>query len=370
MPGTILRFMCASVNRPRRPWSELGERDSVNDYALRDEVESLPWLGSKRIGETGFRFVRIDAVDSTVSISQIRAVLTLRDIPQVGSFHSDDERLNKIWSVGAYTVLLNMQEYLWDGIKRDRMVWIGDTQPEIAVIQAVFGANEVVPKSLDLVRDNTPLPRWMNGISSYSLWWVLIQEDWWLHTGNRDYLEAQKPYLQRLLQQLSSSLDKKGHETLGGFRFLDWPTAPNDEAVTAGLQALLVMALDSGARLMTTLGDTDTAQHCKNRLPSEARKVVESPNDSKAAASIQVLAGMVDAKKTATQLLKVGGPTGISTFYGYYVLQALGRAEEIDTALDFIRSAPTGVGCWIVAPPHSGKTLMSIGSTARAASMS
>ena len=43
-----------------------------------------------------------------------------------------------------------MQEYLWDGIKRDRLVWLGDFHPELVTITKVFGYNEVVPKSLDL----------------------------------------------------------------------------------------------------------------------------------------------------------------------------------------------------------------------------
>ena len=82
-------------------------------------------------------------------ISQVRAVLQLRDVPQIGAFRCDDERLNRIWQVGAYTVQLNMQEYLWDGIKRDRLVWIGDMHPEVSTINAVFGFNDVVPASLD-----------------------------------------------------------------------------------------------------------------------------------------------------------------------------------------------------------------------------
>jgi hypothetical protein len=36
-----------------------------------------------------------------------------------------------------------MQEYLWDGIKRDRLVWIGDMYPEVSTIHAVFDFNEV-----------------------------------------------------------------------------------------------------------------------------------------------------------------------------------------------------------------------------------
>lgn len=51
-----------------------------------------------------------------------------------------------------------MQEYLWDGIKRDRLVWLGDFHPELKTITRVFGYNEVVPRSLDLACEQYPCP--------------------------------------------------------------------------------------------------------------------------------------------------------------------------------------------------------------------
>ncbi len=314
-----------------------GPTNAQNDHALRDELVRLPWLGKVTIGPSGFRFVRIDNVDpqQAVHLSEVRAVLLLRDVPQVGSFRCDDERLNRIWQVGAYTVHLNMQEYLWDGVKRDRLVWIGDMHPEVATINAVFGFNEVVPRSLDLTRDVTPPTEWMNGISSYSMWWVLIHEQWWLHHGDRAYLAAQKTYLQALLRKLAALVGPDGREHIDGMRFLDWPSSPNKQGVTAGLQALLVMTLESGARLMTALAEAPTAALCAEAA-ARGHRVVPAVNASKSGAALLALAGMVDAKQTADDVLKVGGPQGVSTFYGFYVLQALAKAGETDTALDFI----------------------------------
>jgi len=314
-----------------------GATNAQNDHALRDLTVRLPWLGKTTVGPGGFRFVRIDNLDPdrTVQLSEVRAVLRLRDIPQVGAFRCDDERLNRIWRVGAYTVHLSMQEYLWDGVKRDRLVWVGDMHPEVATINAVFGFNDVVTRSLDLTRDVTPPAEWMNGISSYSMWWILIQEQMWLHHGDRAYLDSQKAYLQPLLQKLAGLVGPDGHENIDGQRFLDWPSSPNPEGVTAGLQALLVMTLDTGARLMTTLHDPATAARCA-AAANRARVVVPDPHASKAGAALQVLAGMREAKTAAREILAVGGPRRISTFYGYYVLQALAQAGETDTALDFI----------------------------------
>ena len=62
-------------------------------------------------------------------------MLVYLDVPYLGSFHCSDALLERIWDVAAYTVHLNMQQYIWDGIKRDRLVWMGDLHPEIASIQ-------------------------------------------------------------------------------------------------------------------------------------------------------------------------------------------------------------------------------------------
>ncbi len=318
--------------------SELGDHGAGNDHAIRDQIVTLPWLGKKTVGPGGFRFVRIDAVDPEhpIALTEVRAVLVTRDLEQVGSFRCDDARLNRIWDVGAYTVFLNMQDYLYDGIKRDRLVWVGDMQPEISTIGAVFGLNDVVPRSLDLARDTTPAGEWMNGISSYSMWWVLMQEQLWLQFGDRSYLEQQRDYLKALLQKLAGMVGPDGRQQLDGEGFLDWPTSANPPAVAAGLQGLLVMTLESGSRLLRTLTENEIARRCAETA-ARARTVTPDAHGSKAAAALLVLAGLRDAKSTADRVLTVRGAHGISSFFGYYVLQALARAGEIDAALDMIR---------------------------------
>jgi len=315
----------------------IGEKNAQTDHAVRDQEDSVPWLGKKIIGPSGFRFVRIDATDpeQPVSIAEVRAVLQLRDAPYLGSFRCDDERLNRIWNVGAYTVHLNMQEYLWDGIKRDRLVWLGDMHPEVATINAVFGFNAVVPRSLDLIRDITPPTEWMNGISSYSMWWVILQEDQWLHHGDRAYLAAQQDYLTKLLRHLGKFVGADGREQLDGMRFLDWPTFENKTAVHEGLQAMLVLTLESGARLMDTLGEVDTAKFCRER-GAKLREHQPETSGRKSPAALLALAGVRPATEVADKVLKVNGPADLSTFYGYYVLQALAKSGATDTALDFI----------------------------------
>ncbi|MCW1925724.1 hypothetical protein OKA05_24415 [Luteolibacter arcticus] len=317
--------------------AELGARGAQNDHALRDQTVKLPWLGKTSIGPSAFRFVRLDNVDPKIPLllGEIHAILTLRDIPYLGSFRCSDERLNRIWQTAAYTVHLNMQEYLWDGIKRDRLVWLGDMHPEVSVINAVFGANEVVPKSLDLIRDRTPVTEWMNGISSYSMWWVLIHEEWHRHHGDLAYLKQQQDYLDQLLRRLTTYVDADGRETLDGMRFLDWPTFENKTAVHEGLQAMMVLTMDSGARIMSLLGDAESAALC-SETAARLRKHQPEASGRKSPAALLALAGLLDANQVAEQTLKRNGPADLSTFYGFYVLNALAKSGDIDTAIDFI----------------------------------
>jgi alpha-L-rhamnosidase len=317
----------------------VGAKGATNDHAIRDQVITLPWLGNITVGRSGFRFCLLEAADPTkpVQISEVRAIASVRNIPYLGSFRCNDEKLNKIWATGAWTVHVNMQDYLWDGIKRDRLVWIGDMHPEVSTISVVFGNNECVSRSLDLTRDVTPVSEWMNGISSYSMWWILIHEQWYMNQGDLDYLKKQQPYMQALLTKLCGLVGADGKEKIDGMRFLDWPSSPNKQGVTAGLQALLTMTLDSGARMMTTLGDTETAKKCQESA-DRARVQIPDMNGSKSAAALLSLAGMVDAKKIAQDVLLPNGSKGVSTFYGFYVLQAMAKAGETDAALEVIRN--------------------------------
>lgn len=315
------------------------EKNATNDHAIRDMIVEVPWLGKLEVGNTGFRFVRIDVLEDVpeLMLKEVRAIFNYRDLPYLGSFHSSDTLLNKIWLTGAYTVHLNMQDFLWDGIKRDRLVWVGDMHPETSTISTLFGYNEVVPHSLDLVRDITPLSEWMNGISTYSMWWIIIHRDWYTHNGNLSYLRQQKDYLLPLLRRISQMIDENNSEKLDGTRFLDWPSSENPKGVHAGLQAMMIMSLQAGAELCKILQEPGTAQECEAAV-ARLKKHVPDHNNSKQAAALMALSGLAPAKEMDDQVLNVGGAKEFSTFYGYYMLQAKAKAGNYEGALDAIRT--------------------------------
>lgn len=323
-----------------------GEKNATNDHINRDQIIETGFLSMPEIGPSGFRFVRIDLIDpnTAVSFKTVKGIFTYRELEYKGSFKCNDERLNRIWGVGAYTVHLNMQEYVWDGIKRDRLVWIGDMHPETSTIQAVFGYDESVPASLDLARNETPLPAVMSGISSYSLWWVMIQHGWYMQNGDFDYLAQQRDYLKNLLIQFSAYIDEEGRETLPNHRFLDWPSAGHEKTIHAGLQSLLRLSLLAGSELLDELGEKETAALCKEKAELLLKHIPDPRPDSgqdlpiKQAAALMALAGLACPKELNESIIKVDGSRNLSTFYGYYVLQAQAIAGDMKGALDNIRT--------------------------------
>lgn len=316
--------------------SHPGMSSATNDHSLRDYTLEIPWLGTVEIGNSGFRFVRIDLIDkgAELPIRSIRAIARFRDIPYLGSFHSSSERLNKIWETGAYTVHLNMQEYLWDGIKRDRLVWLGDVHPEVMTINNVFGDQEVVRKSLDFGRDTTPLPGWMNGMSSYSLWWIITHRDFYLYNGDLEYLREQQQYLTGLINQIKSKIDSTGKENLDGGRFLDWPTSENPEVIHSGLQALMLITMKAGKDIAEWLNDDELEKTCIESI-RKLEKHTPSTHQNKQAAALLAIAGILSSEDASNILLK-GGANNFATFYGYYMLEALALDGKYNEAMQII----------------------------------
>jgi len=317
--------------------SELGgEQNATNHHAARDSVIDVSLLGATEFGTTGFRFVRIDLLsEGTLQLQAVQAIFVYRDLEYKGSFQCSDPLLNQIWETGAYTVHLNMQEFLWDGIKRDRMVWTGDMHPEVATICAVFGEQEVVPDSMDFKRDRSPLPMFMD-MPTYSIWWLLVQHDWYMQHGNLAYLMEQQDYITGLLKELSTKVAEDG--TIDVFRpFLDWPASSNPEGVTAGVHALFVLAMQAGARLCSIFDEQESVALCK-QLEKRLRAHIPHHAYSKQAAALQALAGLIDTKTANEEVIAPNAPSGYSTFYGYYMLQARALAGDIQGCLDSIRS--------------------------------
>ncbi len=314
--------------------STLGVKNAGNEHATRDFTYRSKGAASIKLGDTGYRFVKIEAVERDVYIKTVQGSFKYRDLEYRGSFECNDERINRIWSIGAYTVHLNMQDYLWDGIKRDRLVWIGDVNPELLTICSVFGDCDVVPKSLDLIMNTTPIGQWMNTLPSYTSWWVINQKAWYMQNGDRKYLAERAGYLFDTLKQIIGCVSEDGRLDYPSY-FCDWSSNETpDESI--GAYSVTIMGLRAGAYLCRCLDNGELAEDCDacaERLLG--KRLNETSN--KQMGALYAMAGGVGYREISDRLLLKEGAHGLSTFLGGYVLRAIASAGYMEQAIDIMR---------------------------------
>lgn len=317
--------------------SELGEKGAQNDHAIRDAVVELPWLGSREIGNTGFRFVRIDAVEGVCDLQFVRAVSVMRPMKRLGAFRCSDERLNRIFETAVRTVGLCCQDYLWDGIKRDRLAWTGDLHPETMAVLNVFGADAILSQTLDYLAKTTPPETWANGFPTYTLWWIRNLAAWYRFTGDTAGLARHADYLEKVFAHVATRLPDGVWQNEGAVgSFLDWPTHNNPKAEQAGAQALALLAVEDVRFLADALERTALANAARD-LAEKMRTLRPDACGTKSTAALLALSGLREPREMFAEVLSRNGHADVSTFYGYYMIEAMSASGEGQRALDTVR---------------------------------
>ena len=305
--------------------STIGKKGATNDHSTRDFEFPVPPYSDISFNESGFRFAKIELLskNSSIHIKSITATAIYRDIPYLGTFCCSDETINKIFEVSAYTCHLNMQQYIWDGIKRDRLVWVGDMHPEMLTVRTVFGPHSIIEKSLRFMRNSTPLPAWMNGMPTYSLWWLHILYDWYLYTGDEEFLNENRDYALRLIEIICKLVNEDGSDNIPSY-FIDWP-CNGKKAGISGSRALLAMTLTSAAKLAEIFGNSELSSLCEKKK-AYLTATVPKTYGAKQVAAMYSLAGWMNEDKAADEILK-NKAEGFSTFMSYYLLKAASKKD-------------------------------------------
>jgi len=294
-----------------------------NYHTLRDAEVLLVMYSDMRFFETGFRFVRIDFLEEkTVYIKSVMATSFSRKLQPKGSFRCSDERVNEIFRVASRTLMLNMHDYLWDGIKRDRLVWVGDMHPETTAIACLFGDDPSIGRSLTYSREHTPLPNWMNRTPTYTAWWLIILHDYYMQNGRLSFLKEQRAYVDGALRQLNGVVREDGTIARDGSYLFDWPSHGSDDE-TAGIYALWVLAAKKSRSLFKTLGLD--VRVCDDMLGKLSRYRRLSVRIMKQCEAFLVYAGVKGAENACSFLTR-GGAKKFSTFMSYYILHSIAAA--------------------------------------------
>ena len=312
--------------------STLGEKGACNDHSTRDMVVEIPALSDQHFGDTGFRFVRIDILEESQNVHPFKSIYCweyLNEYDPIQHYESVNPLLNDIYNTCIHTLNLCMQNRIWDGIKRDRLVWIGDMEPEIHAILHVYGNIDIVKKTIKSAVISNKMPCWINGIPSYSAWFLLIMYDIYKLSGDIEFVKEYQSYMDNIIYLFDKSLDKdldydRAGLSCGMKNFIDWPSYKEDneeERIDANI-LLLQYVLPKVSEMYQDLKLYNTTLP---ELASRAMNIeVKVPETKVFAAFYQLL----HHDEESYQALIKDNSKGMSTFMSYYVLRAVAQKDK------------------------------------------
>ena len=317
---------------------------ATNDHSIRDFCVPLQKFSDMTFGQTGFRFLRIDTLsdDTLLRLKSVVAAVDTDTREEVGSFECDDALVNDIWNTAAYTLRLCLQNgFIWDGVKRDRLVWIGDLYPEALAAHYLFGEIPETLNCLDYSMDQAPLPNPINNMPTYSLWWILCLHESYRVSDDKKKFEPYIPYAKGIVEQIISPSVSENGEVSYSFNYIDWPSCYQDgETDTekknveryAGVAYLTKVTLLAAKELFEEYGVD--CQLCDQLLGYIDKKSYEI-GIYKQIAALGVWAG--DKKPSMKETLLKGGAQGLSTFQSYPILTAIASLGGQDEALSIMK---------------------------------
>ena len=306
-------------------YSSLGEKNAQNAHSPRDFETYACVSGDVTYGQTGFRYVRIDILeDKFVYLRNVYCENHILKRNPIYTYQGSDARIAEIFEAAKRTVdLCASSGYIWDGIKRDRLVWVGDLAPEIMALQSMYGRLPAIERSLDVGKKLAPLPEFMNGIYTYSMWWVIILADYYKEFKCADYLKKHLKYLVQLIDLFDTLVDEEGNLNQTIRYLVDWPTKDTvDELV--GVRAIFLMALNSATELFKAFDLS-----C-DKIEAVKKKVCSQPINAQLKKQVIALKYFATGELTDEEYAKLieGRARGFSTFMSYYILSAIASRDE------------------------------------------
>jgi alpha-L-rhamnosidase len=234
---------------------------SVNDFTV---------AGSK-----AFRYIYVEKDNSLLydSLSMLYEYLPLE---YKGRFRCNNEQLNKIWDVGAYTLHLTTREFFIDGIKRDRWMWSGDAYQSYLMNYYLFFDTPAVSRTTFALRGKDPVTSHINTIMDYTFYWFMGIYDYYQYTGNIQLIEQLYPRMKSLMEYCLSRRNSNGmmQGLAGDWVFIDWADFKMSKAGEVSFENLLFCrSLETMALCANLMNDTESlktystlAENLKSKL--------------------------------------------------------------------------------------------------------
>lgn len=219
-----------------------------------------------------FRYVYVTK-DAGVDFKELSMLYEFKPETQRGSFRCNDEEVNKMWNVGAYTMQLTTREFFIDGIKRDRWTWSGDAIQSYQMNYYLFFDAQTVRNTIWLLRGKDPVTSHSNTIMDYTFYWFLSIYDYYMYTGDNRFIAQIYPRMQTLMEYVLGRTNKNGMvEGLSGdWVFVDWADGYMDKKGELSYEQVLFCKSLETMALCSKLAGNTAEQSKYEKLAAELR---------------------------------------------------------------------------------------------------
>jgi hypothetical protein len=217
-----------------------GHRDSIEGKELVGNFDIFkPDGGQKRLFRPlwlrTYRYIQLDitTADEALTIDDLYGMYTGYPFKQVASFKSNDSSLQQIWDVGWRTARLCAGETYYDCPYYEQLQYEGDTRIQSLISLYVTGDDRLMRKALldfhhsrvpeGLTQGRYPSNR-LQVIPPFSLYWVSMIYDYWLHRQDPEFLKQFLVGVQGVLDWYEKNIDST-RNMLGPMKwwnFTDW----------------------------------------------------------------------------------------------------------------------------------------------------
>lgn len=209
-----------------------------------------------------FRYIYVEK-ELSLSYDSLSMLFEYLPLDYKGSFRCNDEKINKIWEVGAYTLHLTTREFFVDGIKRDRWMWSGDAYQSYLMNYYLFFDAPVVSRTTFALRGKDPVTSHINTIMDYTFYWFMGIYDYYQYTGNKQLIEQLYPRMKSLMDFCLSRRNVNGmmQGLAGDWVFIDWADFKMSKAGEVSFEQLLFCrSLETMALCANLLDDAEMAK--------------------------------------------------------------------------------------------------------------
>lgn len=210
-----------------------------------------------------FRYLRF-----AEPVRNVKVVPVGRNRPVRGRTVSENARWAKMIEVGVRTLARCSDDFLVDGIKRDRLPWAGDLTVSMMANAYVYGDAELSRRSLSVMDAYTGD---VNGHLTYSMWTIISHDLHQRYYGDRKFLSDRWWRIKWRIEGLISRTDDRGLVVKDAERaFVDWAKPESRVAV----HMIWYGTLQAAARLAERVGDRRSEDY--RVLAEKVRATIDS----------------------------------------------------------------------------------------------